>query len=272
MQNKLKFILLATILSGLLISSCSNSTETDKGYPFTSVLVISNEQASNDWIDTTFVKFIPEIEITTMDVRDSVPELADLDGYDVVLLYEDGIFSNSGPVGDVIYDFVMGGGNLVLGTFYWQDRSDGGYSGTWGNLELIDPMFGGACRYAWDSLGVTLDHPLTDGVDSLYTRYRGGPDSLRSNATAVAWWADGDILMAYNKPAGVITAVSTYPAEGYYYEDMSRGDEFRLWENALKWTAWERGAAKSSSVIAKRSAPVTTPATNANPRLSGSAR
>ena len=106
----------------------------------------------------------------------------------------------------------MSGGNLVIGTFYWQDRSDGGWGSSWGNLELIDPLFGGSCDYESGNLSSIVDHPLTEGLNSLYCSFhRGGPSILRENATAVAWWDDGDPLIAFNQPDGLITAVTMWP-------------------------------------------------------------
>ena len=230
------------ILFGFLEINISCSAASDDAFGgSTRVLILSNFEDGNIWIDTTYSKHISDIEFSHIDVQDSIPSFDDFEGVDVILLYEDGTFSNAEIIGDLLYGYVMAGGNLVLGTFYWQDRSDGGYSGSWGSLEMIDPLFGGSCDYAYDSLGLVLNHDLTDGVTSLKTYYRGGSDSLRNNATALAWWNDGDVLMAYNKPNGTITAVTTAPQEGYYWDTRGNpnnpeGDFFKLWENALKWT------------------------------------
>ena len=220
--------------------SCSAASD-DSNDGMTNVLIISNEEAGNMWIDTSYTKYMSGIEFSYINVDDSLPNISDFEGFDVVLLYEDGSIGNGSEIGNLLYSYVMAGGNLVLGTFYWQGRTDGGYSGSWGNLEMIDPLFYGSCDYAYDSLGSVSNHDLTQGVTSLKTYYRGGADSLRNNATAVAWWNDGDVLVAYNKPNGTITAVTTAPHEGYYWDSRQfpnepEGDFFRLWENALKWT------------------------------------
>jgi hypothetical protein len=126
---------------------------------------------------------------------------------------------------------------------------------------MVDPIFFNSCDYTTDSLGAVITHPLTAGVNSLVTYYRGGVDSLREGATAVAWWADGDILIAFNRPhsAGTITAVTTAPHEGYYWDsrqdpDEPQGDFFKLWENALKWTASQgSGFSKNAVKLSKQS-------------------
>lgn len=70
-----------------------------------------------------------------------MPDLFFLQQYDVVLLFEDGVFSNAPNVGNVIYQYVING-SLVIGTFYEHDRRDctvlGWTPNSWGNLENID--------------------------------------------------------------------------------------------------------------------------------------
>lgn len=201
------------------------------------VLVISNNFSENEWIAATFADSMDGLTFRTFDASFDTPSVAFLDSFRVILLFEDGTFSNATAVGDRLYEYVMNGGNLVIGTFYWQDRSDGGFGGSWGNLELIDPLFGGSCRYQVDSLGVLDPHPLTEGITGLTAYWRGGPVTLRNDATAVAWWANGDIFMAFNQPAGKITAVTLFPAEPYVDSGEWSGDIFKVWENAIKWTA-----------------------------------
>lgn len=241
MRNILLSLLLVSFTATLMIVGCKDSS-TDPQEEGIKVLVVSNFTPGNAWIDTNFTENIEGISIVTLDVENDTVRAEDLEGIDVVLLYEDGTFGNSTLVGNMVYQYVMAGGNLVIGTFYWQDRSGSTWSGNWGDLEMIDPLYGGSCRYDVDSLGTTLNHSLTTGINSLKTYYRGGPNTLRDNATAVAWWSNEDVFIAFNKPAGTITVVTTYPAENYYWEsrqfpDAVEGDFFKVWENALKWTA-----------------------------------
>ncbi len=61
--------------------------------------------------------------------------------------------------------------------------------------------------------------------------YRGGPSILRENATVVAWWDDGDPLIVFNQPDGMITAVTMFPAHA---SSTISGDFYKVWENAIK--------------------------------------
>jgi hypothetical protein len=233
-RNLLWWLIMCLVAVTVLIVGCKKSA-TDSEEEDLNVLVVSNYAVVNAYIDTNFTKNIDGIKISVKDVAEDTLAEQDLKGFDVVLLFEDGNFGNSQKVGNMIYKYVMAGGNVVIGTFYWQDG--------WGNLEMIVPLYGESCRYQVDSLGSTIEHSLTKGVNYVRSYYRGGPNTLRENATAVAWWSNEDVFMAFNKPKGTITMVTTYPGENYFYEtrglppDSVGGDFYRVWNNALKWTA-----------------------------------
>ena len=243
---KLKHFTVVLIAITFWLDSCDTSTGGDgEQIPATTkVLLLSNDASGMAWFDTTAVKYISGLEISSINIRDSIPTAADLKQYDVVLFSENGLLSLSDSIGSVLHDFVMAGGNLLMSTFVWQDRSDniGNGGDPWitnlGKLEDIDPLMGGSCRYANEDLGTINDHALTKGVDSLNTYYRGGPTTLRSGATAVAWWADGDIFIGYNKPNGRITGVTTWVYEPGWNNVMPQPGFMQLWSNALFYTAW----------------------------------
>lgn len=230
----------------------------------TMVLVMSNDGTENDSIAAVYPRYMSGITFTTWTIPDSVPTLSQLKEYDVVLLYEDGTFGTySDSIGGVLHDYVMDGGNLVIGTFYWQESSDGGYEEVgWGKLETIDPIIANdGNAYYYDSTGTWINHPLTRGLDTIYCHYGGGYDSVRhtandsahTNATAVAWWKNGDVLMAYNKPNGRIVAVTLWPFEAI--DRAGKYDGFyRAWENALLYAAWgDTRNEKSVKVFSKAS-------------------
>jgi hypothetical protein len=227
--------------AAVLFFTCSKDNPTNPGGGIaatTRVLVISNYPAGNTFIADTFPAHLSGFTFSTWYVPDSVPTLAQLRDYDVVLAFENNIF-NSDSTGDLLYDYVMQGGNLVLGAFYWQGRIDGGYNTVgWGQLETIDPIIADSGNaYLYDSTGTWVEHPLTRGLDTIYCYYGGGYDSLRSNATAVAWWKNGDVLMAYNAPSGRIVGVTLYPCEPRSRAGNYKGF-YRAWENALLYAAW----------------------------------
>ncbi|KPJ88953.1 MAG: hypothetical protein AMS18_12935, partial [Gemmatimonas sp. SG8_17] len=235
------------------------------------VLVLSNQYTET--IVDSFAVHMPGLTFDSMNVAVQTPTVAYLSQYPVVLLFEDGLFANAPNVGDSVAAYVLAGGNLVLGTFYWQDRSDNPrYSNEsgWGALEAIDPFtapYGSEYRY--DSLNTSsiVAHPLTQGVNSLWVNsYHGGVDA-KPGTTVLARWSDScsgcdatstTPLVGYRIEANGqrIVGVSVYPA----YPRFSGwgGDFYRLWENALGWAiaaSQEAEAAASIPLSVLRSHP-----------------
>ncbi|MGA1795239.1 MAG: choice-of-anchor D domain-containing protein [bacterium] len=204
-----------------------------------------------DWVVENFSANMTDVACVAYDMNSGVPGLEYLQSFDVVLMFTYDIPYNSPEVGDRLYEYVMAGGNLVMGNFYWSDRE---YGAGWGVLETIDPLYGGACdgMYAELDTNSIISHPLTTGLTGLGCTGRGGPVTVRDDATAVAWWTDGDPLVVFNEPAGRITAVTIFPAAPFY--EMVVGDFYLLWENALKWTA--EGAKPGWLSVTPRSATV----------------
>ncbi|KAB2877919.1 hypothetical protein F9K33_15110 [bacterium] len=220
----------------------------------THILIISNTSSDNDWIINNFPEEMSGFEFESWSFVDSVPTVQQLNQFDAVLLFENGTEGAiCDSVGDRMHDYVMSGGNVVLGTFYWQDRTDGDYGEVgWGDFESIDPIiadYGDA--YFEDTIGTWIDHPLTRGLDSITCEYGGGYDSLRSGATAVAWWKNGEILMAYNKPSGRIVALTLWPAEPEQNPFYIYNGFYRAWENAMLYAAWGGTRAKETLVVSK---------------------
>jgi hypothetical protein len=215
-------------------------------------LILSNMFADTCALDFTLK--IPYIDFSWMNVKTDTPSISDLRAFNVVLLFEDGIFSNAPNVGSVVYEYVMVGGNLVLGTFYEQDRSDNTLAGWtpngWGPLETIDPFTsdGVGCEYNDDTLDVSsiVVHPITEGVGSLWCdRYHGGV-SAKPDTIVVANWTSPNYLGEPCPLAGYrilennqrVVQISIYP--NYAYLNTSEnvgGDFYTLWGNAIKWAS-----------------------------------
>ena len=202
------------------------------------ILLMSNNITDLDFFADKMVNdnYIDGVEFSSWNLND-IPSLEYLQLFDAILLQTNGVVEgNACVVGNVLYDYVMAGGNLILSSFYWQDRSDGGWGSSWCNLEEIDPIYGGSCKYELDILGSTADHPITDGIDELNAYFRGGPTHIKSDATAIAWWSDGNILAAYNQPAGMIIAITIFPAHEIYNSNFG-GDIYELWANTINFVA-----------------------------------
>ena len=116
---------------------------------------------------------------------------------------------------------------LVIGTFYWQDRSDNTkyHSNGWGNLETIDPFTSDTrgCEYNRDEMDPTsvVPHSITDEVSSLWANsYRGGVSvTTKPETTVLAYWkttnylGELDPLVGYKTLEGSqrLVAISVIP-------------------------------------------------------------
>lgn len=215
----------------------------------TECLILSNLYADTCALDFTLK--IPDVDFAWMDVSTATPTYSNLSAFDVVLLFEDGKFANAPSVGSAVHDYVMAGGNLVLGTFYEQERSDVIFSPYgWGPLETIDPFTSDTqgCEYSNDTLNVAslIAHPITEGVQSLWCdQYHGGVHA-KADTVVVANWTGPNYLGEDCPLAGYrildngqrVVQISIYPN----YADLNLtadvgGDFFTLWANAIKWSS-----------------------------------
>jgi hypothetical protein len=189
----------------------------------------------------------PGVTTQTFFYVNRTPGLSTLRQYDVVLLFTNGIFDETTAVGSELAQYIQAGGNLVIGSFYWQGRGDSGFgSPGWGALESFDPFTSdvdpftgkGGATYAANALNGNniVAHPLTLGVTSLTSvaGYSAGV-LAKPNATVVASWQDGAPLVGYRVLGGGqrIVAVSLFPSAAIPTE--VRGDVQVLWENAVTW-------------------------------------
>jgi hypothetical protein len=189
------------------------------------------------------------INFASLNVYSYDPQPKDFEGYDAVLLFENGLFNNTKDVGQALYNYQQNGGGVVLSTFVWQDWSNqskyGGRVG-WGPLETISPLISDTrgCEYNTDNMGKILNptHPIMKNVNSLYANsYRGGTQ-ISTVGKALALWStpnyqgNDDPVVAYNEPetGGKIVAISVFPDYKHYSSGFG-GDFYQLFENAFKW-------------------------------------
>ena len=165
--------------------------------------------------------------IATMDNRLATPTLGQLAAYDAVLVWTDGPALDPIALGDVLANYVDGGGGVVLATF--------GFASGWN----IQGRFT-APGYAPLGIGGTMGpgslatplvlHQITQGVTSMTANFRDNAP-VRSGGTLLATWADGANAVAVNLANNVV-GITAFPED-----NAMTGDYARLFANALHWVA-----------------------------------
>jgi hypothetical protein len=231
--------------------------------------VLSNNYAVATAAD--FATNIPGHTFTGVDTSTVAPTLPSLlAAYDVLLVFEDGAFTNSTAVGNVAAAFANTGRVVVLGTFYDQDRSDvnnpalASQAHGWGALELIDPDTTDGIGVRTDPSGVPnlprilnaasiVPHPLTVGVTALSAAsgFAGG-NQAKAGTIVVANWSElnarglPDPAIAYRKN-GTTCVIQIGIAPDYAvgvgagYGNFS-GNFYVVWKNAFDFAATSRSA------------------------------
>lgn len=214
--------------------------------------------AGGDFDDTQTVADLfldtPGVKAQRFFYLNRTPGLSTLRQFDVVLLFTNGIFDETVRLGDELAQYVDAGGNLVIGTFYWQARSDSELpTPGWGALEAIDPFRAdteglkeGGATYELNVLGPVLlpNHPTIVGVSQMVSIAGFSAGVLpKQETTVVAEWEDGAPLVGYRVlPIGQrIVGVSLFPAASS--PDQVEGDVQVLWENAVTWAGMAGGPA-----------------------------
>ena len=214
-----------------------------------SCLLLSNYAGDLTATKAFFEANMIDITFDTFDTSTGAPSLTFLEGFDCVLLMENGHTTYGPDVGAVIHDFVtISLGNVVYGTFIWQNWTTwGGYG--WGAMEGICPMYeAGGCEYTYDSLdmGTVVSHPVTDGITGLFAdSYRGGTATSTAGVT-LGNWTNGTPAISIDDTTtgGRQCAISVFPAYENWgsYGSNFGGDFYLLIENAIKWCAGGSGS------------------------------
>ena len=262
-RNSFYVIVFLILLAGVALAADKNtgtSGGTELGYPAqvqsslvqgnanraVTCVLLSNYSGDLSATKAFFEANMTDISFDTFDTASGVPSVSYLEGFDCVLLMENGLTSNGPAVGAVIYDYVMNSmGNVVYGTFIWQNWTTWGGNG-WGAMEGICPLYEtGGCTYTYDSLDMStvVSHPVTDGVTGLFGSYRGG-SSVNTAAVGLGDWSDGTDAISIDDTTGgrqcAINIFPAYEAWGVYGTDFG-GDFYLLFENAIKWCASGQG-------------------------------
>ena len=223
----------------------------------TRLLVLSGGDVDDTETAAALFTGLADVTVERFFVVNATPTLEQLRRYDVVLVFQNGLFQESEALGEDLASFASLGGNLVFGSFFWQGRSDGtkGARG-WGALEALDPFANaGGATYAAAALGTVASHAMTAGVTTLAsTAGLGGGVSAKTGTTVVASWSDGTPLVGYQTgSAGQrYVSVSLFPAHAGAAYCCVTGDFQLLWQNVVRWSGSAGGPAGAAVLAGGR--------------------
>ncbi|MBI4552857.1 MAG: T9SS type A sorting domain-containing protein [Candidatus Latescibacteria bacterium] len=176
--------------------------------------------------------FLSAENITVITDNGTTPTLAQLQAFDVLLVWTNSEFSDPVATGNVLADYVDGGGGLVLGTYAFSDPWSlegrivtNGYSPFQVTASTKSPS--GTLDMATAQTG----HPIFDGVSSLTYQYNSNyTDSpLNEDAVLLARDTAGNKVIATNT-AGTVVGISIFMG---YSTNYSSPNVTRLFANAL---------------------------------------
>jgi len=181
--------------------------------------------------------------VSVINISVVTPTLAELQTFDAVLVYSDGPgYQNSTLLGNVLADYVDGGGGVVVAVFATASLPFGGRF----NLENYWAIAPSAqTQGTRHFLGTIYDpsHLILKGVASFdggSQSYRQSSLNIATGATRIADWTDGRALVATKVINGTSRVdLGFFPpssdARGDFWEATTDGD--LLMANALKWVA-----------------------------------
>lgn len=243
-KSVLKLVTVLSLAAACVFNGCSSSSE--NGIPDVTKVLVMSPGSNLDRVVEVFPLNMQGLEFSGWNIADSTPTHEQLHDFDVVLLFANDNSNNDSNAANVLHEYVMDGGALVLATFYYYYRGNG----YWGRLESIDPVEGtlSANSPFFDTTTFIGSHPLLNGVDTLINYYHPTGYSVSPGANLVASYDNGNWLAATNEPGGRIVAINGFPAE-FDYQFAPHIEFFRLWENALLFAAWGKTSDRPSDNI-----------------------
>jgi hypothetical protein len=169
---------------------------------------------------------------------DLTPTLATLQQYAAVMVYSNWNFNDPNALGNVLADYVDGGGHVVVSSFAFLSSGFffGHLAGRFVTEEYL-PITQGTVKQATQMFLIAdlPSDPLLAGISSFdggtYSYHNNGL-SLTNGATLVAHWTDGEPLVAFK---GNVVALNFFPPSSDSFPAFwnAATDGVRLMTNAL---------------------------------------
>ncbi len=169
------------------------------------VLVLHTSSYIADYLTWLSDAGIPAVEYPAYS---SIPSVAELAVYDLVMFIPDVLSHNNSQLGDNFADYIELGGKVIVFTF--------GFHASWGVTGRYNtthaPFTIGTDPYSSNTYSGGSPHPIMQSVTSLTNSYTEQTNTLTSGAVSLVDWDSGYSMIAQK---GNSLGVNLYPGFGY---------------------------------------------------------
>ncbi|WP_440956329.1 Ig-like domain-containing protein [Methanosarcina sp. Mfa9] len=192
------------------------------------VLLVGADYSANSL--TSILTGFPDIgTVTFFNAAEGTPTLAELQQYDVAIVWSNYPYYDKVALGDVLADYVDSGGNVIIqvGSWYGPDFGLQGRIISEGYSPFVQDGVNGN-HFSDASLGLyDASHPIMKGVNSVSDYYRDSVE-LTSRAELVAKWDDGEEFIATKDS---VVGINSWPGDYYQWT----GDYPTILHNTILW-------------------------------------
>jgi hypothetical protein len=217
-------------------------------HPVSAAVLIAGSPADGSWLSDVQSKIVGtgliSGSVDTFDLNAATPTLAQLQSYKAVLVFTDYQALDSAALGNVLSDYVDGGGGVVQATFAFSNELSIGGRWQTGNYSVF--QLGDQSESVVLTLGTIYDagNPILNGVSS----FNGGNSSyyntfpgMRAGAIRVADWSNGVPLIGTDVTSfnGRVAGLNFYPPSSDSRSDFwnSTTDGGLIMANSLNYVA-----------------------------------
>jgi PKD repeat protein len=177
-----------------------------------SVLLVCSDGGTCEPLRAQLIAFGDLGAVDEFDAMSATPTLAQLQAYDVVVTWTDYTYADPTGMGNVLADYVDGGGRVIpmmfsMGTHGWQMggrfMTENYTAVNGGNI-----LFGTSCLGTYDPTHPIMSDPTP--ITNVCDTYRLSGTYLTPGSTAIAMWQDGEIFVGAKDDRSVVSIIG-YP-------------------------------------------------------------
>ena len=199
------------VTAGLLLSSAPAASATPCTGPTVAAISDADDNSQADVVAKLQATCL-FTQVDTINLWNGTPSLGTLTGYDAVLVYSGSGFPNNVAIGDVLADYVDGGGRVVVGALaFWNSDHPLGMSGRLSSGGYLP--FTQSSQAGGSYLQLQADLPNSPYLANVAS-FNGGEYSLHNavglaiGATLIAHWSNGTPLVAVKRR---VVGLNFYP-------------------------------------------------------------